>query len=80
MPIFGNRDFGMDRRILATISGWLVAGFTFVFAAIANALLNLHSTPPLMEGLIYELIAFGLVGVLFIAIGLRAYVRASRGS
>jgi len=61
----------MDRKNLASILGWLIVGFTFVFVAIVNALLNLHSTPPLMEGLIYELIAFGLVGVAFIAVGVR---------
>jgi len=68
----------MDRKTLATVMGWLLAGFTFIFGATVNATLNLHSVPPLMEGLIYELVVFGFVGVAFVAIGLRVHVRASR--
>ena len=68
----------MDRKSVAIVFGWLLAGDVFVSAAVLNAYLNLHSVPPLMEGLIYELIAFGLVGIAFIAIGLRAYARFSR--
>jgi len=68
----------MARKTLAAVLGWLLAGFTFIFSAIVNAILNLPSVPPLMEGLIYELVVFGFVGVAFVAIGLHVYVRASR--
>ncbi len=68
----------MDRKSRAIVFGWVWTGAIFVSAAILNAYLNLHSVPPLMEGPIYGILALGLVGGAFIAIGLRAYARFAR--
>ncbi len=58
--------------------GWVLLGANFLFIAAANALLNRNSVPPLMGGLIYELIVFAAVGVALLVVGVRMYLNSSR--
>ncbi len=58
---------------------WVFVGATLVVAGFVNALANLQSVPPLLEsGVFYEILAFVVIGMALITLGILTYMKASR--